>query len=135
MTVNGPVVMGLTRSLVLTSCVLLAAMAVRGHAIGGEVWGLVAAVLALGASLATWSALRSGRRGDRLATAVLWMVVAALGIAGTLDHAAPVLPEYLDQRARPALVPLVYALLGAIGIGLLVGRGWLTNGARERGVA
>ena len=110
---------GLATALVLASCALLAVMAVRGHDVGGEVWGLVTAVLAVGASLATRSALRSGRRRDRLATAALWLVVACLGIAGTFDHAAAVLPEYLDQRTRPALVPLVYTLLGAIGIRLL----------------
>ena len=59
--------------------------------------------------------------------------LAALGVAGTFDHAAPVLPEYLDPRIRPALVPLVYTLLGAIGIALLVGRSRLPAGPRVRG--
>ncbi len=123
----------LTAALVLTSCALLAAMAARGHDTGGEVWGLVTAVFAVGASFATWSALRTGRRRDRVATAALWLIVAALGVAGTFDHAAPVLPEYLDQRPRPVLVPLVYTLLGAIGIGLLVGRSRLPASARVKG--
>lgn len=123
----------LVAALALTSCVLLAVMAVRGHDIGGEAWGLVAAVFAVGASIATWSALRSGRRGELVATGLLWLVVAALGIAGTFDHAPSVLPEYLDQRARPALVPLVYTLLGGIGIGLLVGRARSSVGPSANG--
>ena len=52
---------GLLAALVLTSCVLLGVMAVRGHDIGGEIWGLVTAVFAVGASIATWSALRVPR--------------------------------------------------------------------------
>lgn len=112
----------LSMLLVLAAAAVVAVMAVRGHDVGGEVWGLVAAVLAVGASIATRSALRSGRRIDRLASGSLWLVVIGLGISGAFDHAAAVLPEYLDQRARPPLMPLVFVLLGGIGLALLAGR-------------
>ncbi len=107
-------------SLVVAYAILLATMLERGHAAGGEIWGLIATVVGLAASILTLVVLHSSRRAVRVAVVVLWMFVLSLGVTGTLDHAAPVLVEYLDQRPRPPLVPLVYAVFGMVGIWVVV---------------
>jgi hypothetical protein len=105
---------------------LLALMVLRGHDIGGEIWGPIAGVMAVSASILTFAVHRSSGRVGRTAIALPWIVVIVLGVAGTLEHADPVLPGFLDQRTRPPLVPLVYSMLGVVGIMMVF--------ARSRGV-
>jgi hypothetical protein len=53
--------------------------------------------------------------------------IALLGVAGTYGHTKPVRSEYVDQRPRPAYVPLVFALIGGAGIAAAV----RSSGRRE----
>ena len=111
-----------TVAMVLACGFLLAFMLWRGHATGGEIWGLVAAFAAFAASILALAVRPGGSRVGLAAVVLLWMVAISLGVAGTFDHAAPVLPHYLDQRPRPPLVPLIYAMYGVVGIAMAVSR-------------
>jgi hypothetical protein len=97
--------------------VLLGVFLLRGHTAGGELLGPFAAVSGIAAGgLSLAAGGTTGRRSLLITVVTLWMLVALLGIAGTIDHTKPVRPEYVDQRPRPAYVPFVFSLIGGAGI-------------------
>lgn len=92
---------------------------VFNHTVGPEVYGILAAALAVGAAAADvallWSA--GSRKLATAAVLVLWAIVALGGIAGTYYHVVGMAPEYgpVDPRSRPALAPLVFTALALVG--------------------
>jgi hypothetical protein len=106
---------------------LLVLMVLQGvhHTTGGEIDGIIVAALGVvtgGLSLAFLAI--PGRHRIVLGVLVaLWVAVALGGIGGYADHAKAVTAASADQRARPALAPLVFAAFGLVGAAaLIVGR-------------
>lgn len=113
MSLQAWLVLGITAAALILLAVLLA----RGHTTGGELEGVVAAVLAVLAGILTYRSQQGHRGRIGLALAgLLWAAVIVLGVTGTLDHAHAVRPSSADQRPRPALVPLVFSALGLGGL-------------------
>ena len=97
------------------------------HTTGPELYGVLVAALATGAGVANVALLRSPRARTVviLAVLVVWAIVAAGGIAGTVAHVVgvPAGEGPVDPRPRPFGAPLIFTLLGSIGgAALLVGR-------------
>ena len=94
------------------------------HTTGAEIYGPLAAVLAIAASVASLLLLGSSRPHTILTFAVLalWAVIALAGIAGTVIHAVgPVLGHGpVDLRPRPLLAPLIFTTFGLVGAAALV---------------
>lgn len=109
-------------ALVLTvaGALLLVVMLVRGHTTGGEIRGVMAAGMSVVAgALAYRSAGVHRGRVSVAASSLLWITVVVLGVAGTLDHDKAVRLTSADQRARPAVVPLVFSAMGLGGVALV----------------
>ena len=106
------------------SLVELIGLVSRGHTIGPELYGILVAVLAVGAGLLSLALLAS--RGRRIAAVVavviLWAVIALGGLAGAAAHAIGPVPGHgpVDDRPRPAGAPLVFTALGLVGGGALI---------------
>jgi hypothetical protein len=110
-----------TLAATIACIVLLGVFLLRGHTVGGELLGPVTAVAGIaagGLSLAAGGAM--GRRSLLITIVTLWAAVVLFGVAGTIDHTKPVRPEYVDQRPRPAYVPLVFSLIGGAAIAAAV---------------
>ena len=58
-------------AMAIASGSLLALMVLRGHAIGGEIWGPIAGIMALAASILTFAVHRSSGRVGRSAIVLL----------------------------------------------------------------
>jgi hypothetical protein len=106
------------------SAVEVVGLLAAGHTVGAEVYGILVAVLALAAGLATVVLVMSSRP-PLLAVGgviVLWALIALGGLAGTVAHAVGPDPNHgpVDSRARPAGAPLVFTALGVLGAGALV---------------
>jgi hypothetical protein len=114
----------------LTSIVLLGwsidytVTLVAVHNSGAELYGALTAALSSGAALANIGLLRLPRVRVVVtgAVALLWVVVALGGIAGTIAHIVGPVPGHgpMDLRPRPIAAPLVFTLLGSVGAASLV---------------
>jgi hypothetical protein len=113
------------------SVVELIGLVQTGHTIGPELYGILVAVLAVGAAVASVALLASRRRRDIAAAVVVivWTVIALGGVAGAVAHAMGPVPGHgpVDDRPRPAGAPLVFTALG------LIGGSALASGSRRRG--
>lgn len=97
------------------------------HTTGPEMYGVLTAVLAVGAAVANLAVLRSQRMHLVVIVPILalWALIALAGIAGTIAHIVGPVPGHgpIDLRPRPIPAPLVFTLLAAVGgIALLLGR-------------
>ena len=97
------------------------------HTTGQEMYGVLTAVLAVGAAVANLAVLRSQRMPLLAIVPILalWALIALAGIAGTIAHVVGPVPghEPIDLRPRPIPAPLVFTLLAAVGgTALLLGR-------------
>ena len=111
-------------SFVVTAVVLALSVAevvnlLGRHTNGPELYGVLVAVLASVAGIASL-ALVASRRKRFLASAavlVLWVVIALGGLAGTYAHivGAPAGEGPVDPRPRPVPAPLIFTALGAAG--------------------
>jgi peptidoglycan/LPS O-acetylase OafA/YrhL len=94
------------------------------HTTGEEIYGPIAAVLAIAAGVASLLLLRSSRPHTVLTFAVLalWAVIALAGIAGTVVHVVGPTPGHgpVDLRPRPILAPLIFTTFGLVGAAALV---------------
>lgn len=105
------------------------------HTTGPQLYGVLVAVLAATAGIASL-ALVASRRTRLLASAavlVLWIVVALGGIAGTYAHivGAPPGEGPVDPRPRPVTAPLIFTALGVVG-GAALFYGHRMSAARHR---
>jgi hypothetical protein len=102
----------------------LGGMLAAQHTIGPELYGILVAVVAVGASIATVWLLLSARPRTWVAAGivVLWALIALGGLAGTVAHAVGPVPGHgqVDTRPRPAGAPLVFTALGLLGSGALI---------------
>jgi hypothetical protein len=99
----------------------LLAVLMADHTIGGEIDGVIVAGIAVVTGIAgVVSLVRGGTRRRWVLAA--WLVVAAGGVMGYLDHDAPPHPgrPILDERPRPPLAPLVFTVIGLAGAATLV---------------
>jgi hypothetical protein len=111
-------------SFVVTAVVLALSVAevvnlLGRHTNGPELYGVLVAVLASVAGIASL-VLVASRRKRFLASAavlVLWAAIALGGLAGTYAHivGAPAGEGPLDPRPRPVSAPLIFTALGAVG--------------------
>ena len=97
------------------------------HTTGPEMYGVLTAVLAVGAAVANLAVLRSGRLHLLVIVPILalWALIAVAGLAGTIAHIVGPVPGHgpIDLRPRPIPAPLVFTLLAAVGsTALLLGR-------------
>jgi hypothetical protein len=97
------------------------------HTTGPEMYGVLTAVLAVGAAVANLAVLRSGRLHLLVIVPIvaLWALIALAGLAGTMAHIVGPVPDHgpIDLRPRPIAAPLVFTLLAAVGgSALLLGR-------------
>ncbi len=103
------------------------------HNTGPELYGVLAAVLAVVAAAANLVLLRSSRTPGPAVVAVvaLWGLIALAGVAGTIAHIVGPVAGHgpVDLRPRPVMAPLVFTLFGAVGVTTLV------LGLRTRGHA
>ena len=101
----------------------LVGLIAAGHTIGPELYGLLVAVLAVGAAGATVWLLLSSRPRIWVAVGIvaLWAVIAIGGLAGVVAHAVGPDPNHgpVDDRPRPASAPLAFTALGLLGAGAL----------------
>lgn len=106
------------------SAVELVGLIAAQHTVGPELYGILVAVLALGAAIATVWLVLSARARTWIAAVivVLWAVIALGGLAGTVAHAVGPAPGHgdVDGRPRPAGAPLVFTALGLLGSGALI---------------
>ena len=90
------------------------------HNTGPELYGVLTAALAAAAGVANVALLRSPRIHIVLTATVLvlWAVVAIGGFAGMIAHIVGPVPGYgpVDLRPRPIAAPLVFTLLGSVGV-------------------
>jgi hypothetical protein len=97
------------------------------HTTGPEMYGVLTAVLAVGAAVSNLVVLRSGRMHLAVIVPILalWALIALAGIAGTIAHIVGPVPGHgpIDLRPRPIPAPLVFTVLGVVGgTALLLGR-------------
>ena len=97
------------------------------HHTGPELYGVLVAALSTGTAAANLALLRSPRL-QVVATAavlVLWAVIAAGGVGGTIGHVVGPVPGHgpVDPRPRPIAAPLVFTVLGSVGgLALVLGQ-------------
>jgi len=106
-----------TLALLAWSIVEVIGMGLR-HTSGSQLYGVIVAVLAVGAGFLNLALLLSARRRTWAVAgaAVLWAVVALGGIAGVVAHVAwPTTGPYADPRPKPAMAPLAFTAMGAAG--------------------
>lgn len=112
---------GASAVLTLASAGLLAVLAAN-HTIGGEIDGVFVAGIAVATGIAGVISLARGGTRRRWVIAA-WLVVAAGGVMGYIDHDAP--PHsgrpVLDDRHRPPMAPLVFTVIGIAGAATLAG--------------
>jgi hypothetical protein len=112
------------------------------HTTGPELYGVLVAVLAVGAASLALFGMRATRwqAWIAIAVAVTWAIVAIGGIAGVAAHVVGPLPGEgpIDLRARPVLAPLAFTAMGVVGEIVL----WLwwrqparSSGLTQKGVA
>lgn len=96
------------------------------HTTGAELYGVLVAVLAVGAGALTLYLSRTAAPGwVTLALVVLWAVVALGGLAGVYAHIVGPAPGEgpVDLRPRPIFAPLAFTAMGVVGeIVLWLGR-------------
>ena len=101
------------------SVVELVGLVQTGHTIGPELYGILVAILAVGAGTASVALLASQRRHVFAAgvVVILWTVIALGGVAGAVAHAIGPVAGHgpVDDRPRPAGAPLVFTAIGLIG--------------------
>jgi hypothetical protein len=89
------------------------------HTTGPEVYGVLVAVLAAGAGIASLALLRADRPHALITVGVvvLWAVIALAGLAGVVAHLVGpgVGHGPVDLRPRPFAAPLVFTLIGLVG--------------------
>ena len=106
------------------SAVELVGLIAAGHWVGAELYGLLVAILAVVAAIATLWLVLTRRQRTWIATGLvsLWAVVALGGLAGTVAHAVGPSPGHgpVDDRPRPAGAPLVFSALGVLGSGAVI---------------
>ena len=89
------------------------------HTIGGELYGVLVAALAVGAGIVNLILLRSSERRlwATVAVLTLWTVVVLGGLAGMAAHVIGPSAGHgpIDPRPRPVAAPLVFTLLGLVG--------------------
>lgn len=104
---------------VLAWSVVEAANLVAVHTTGAELYGLLVALLAVGAGAAGLISLRSNERTLWVTVAIvtLWTIVALGGVAGMVAHVIGPGAGHgpIDPRPRPIAAPLVFTLLGLVG--------------------
>ena len=106
------------------------------HTTGAELYGVLVAILAVGAGVASLSLLRSSRT-LALATAVvlvLWAVIALAGIVGVVAHIVGPVPGQglIDLRPRPIAAPLVFTVIAIVGAAaLFLGKQAASRRARD----
>ena len=93
------------------------------HTTGPEIYGVLTAVLATGAGIASILLLRSPRPYTILTFAVLalWVVIAIAGLAGVAAHIIGPVAGHgpVDPRPRPIAAPLIFTVFGLVGAGAL----------------
>lgn len=92
---------------------------VSRHTTGPELYGVLVAVLAVGASILSLLLLAADRRRPTASAAViaLWAVIALGGVAGSVAHIVGPGEGHgvVDPRPRPPEAPLVFTTLGLVG--------------------
>lgn len=95
-----------------------------GHTTGSEIYGVLVAVLAVGAAVTNVAVLRSPRPQLIVTVALvgLWALIAFGGVAGAVAHVIGPVAGHgpVDLRPRPVAAPLVFTLLGFVGGAALV---------------
>jgi hypothetical protein len=92
---------------------------VAAHTTGPELYGVLVAVLAVGAGVLELIVLRSSDRRlwQTAAVLTLWAIVALGGVAGMVAHIIGPVAGHgpIDPRPRPIAAPLVFTVLGLVG--------------------
>ena len=111
--------LAVTGIVAIWALVELGGLLLANHTTGAELYGLLVAVLAVVAGVASvW--LLSARRRHTITTAavlLLWGLIALGGIAGAVAHVVGPDPAHgpVDTRPRPVGAPLVFTLFGIAG--------------------
>ena len=130
--IKGPIAVRRAATLVAGIAVLLWSVSelvnlMLVHTTGAELYGVLAAAIAVGvAGLSLALLLRPSRpTWAVIVVLVLWAIVVVTGIAGTVAHVVGPVPGHgpVDPRPRPIAAPLVFSALGLVGgAALFIGR-------------
>ena len=94
------------------------------HTTGAELYGVLTALIAVGAAVANLAVIRSRRAHVLVVAALLgvWVLVALAGLGGVIAHVIGPVAGHgpIDPRPRPVLAPLVFTLLASVGALALV---------------
>jgi hypothetical protein len=109
---------------------------IADHTTGGEIDGVLVAGLAVATGLGGLASLVRHAAGRRLVL-VLWLLVAAGGGMGYLDHAELPKPGHavIDDRPRPPFAPLVFTVIGLAGVATVISRPRLAPAGDPRDAA
>jgi hypothetical protein len=94
------------------------------HTTGAELYGVLTAVIAMGAALANLAVFRAQRVHVLVVVLLLgiWALVGLAGMGGAVAHLVGPVAGHgpLDPRPRPVLAPLVFTVLASVGALALV---------------